>query len=141
MSFTAYRLTPAQFNTKVLKAIDRGLEVLGGEPVKRAFYYHIQKTVRIEREDIPSELKAFDEALADLFHEGAQILEIRIARELFEMLNLEFAENGGWTLSDYAMHAERCSVGRVRLASFFMNNFGLEFVWRRNPSSKYGIGA
>lgn len=90
----------------VLRAIDEGAEILGDEPVKRAFYYHVEKRTRMKREEIPNNLGLFHKALIGLFDQGAEILERRMAKILFEKLGLEFDFYKGWTFADYVKRAE-----------------------------------
>jgi hypothetical protein len=97
--------TSREFNHLVLEAIDEGLSILGDDPVKRAFYYHLKKRANIKRTEIPDKLKEFHEALADLFFDGSIILERRISRHLYERLGLELPTNDGWTIADYVKEA------------------------------------
>ena len=79
--------------------------MLGDDSLKRAFYYHVERSAHLEREEIPCNLKAFHAALTCLFFEGAAILERHIARTLFDRLGLEFEEKENWNISDYAKRA------------------------------------
>jgi hypothetical protein len=95
-----------RFNELILEAVDDGLSLLGDEPVKRVFYYQVERRANIRREDIPQKLIAFHEALKDMFFEGALILERRMARHIYETLNLAFEANNGWTISEYVQKAK-----------------------------------
>jgi len=100
------RLKPSrEFNQLILEAVDEGLSILGGDPVKSAFYYHLEKRANIKRDEIPDKLGAFHEALADLFLDGSVILERRISRHLYGRLGLEFPTDNGWTIADYVRKA------------------------------------
>lgn len=94
---------------QILRAIDCGLQILGEESVKRAFYYHVEKHSTMKRQEIPSNLDAFHKILIYLFGDGALILERRMARCLYDELNLEFEVNNGWNLVDYVKKAQRLS--------------------------------
>jgi len=94
-----------EFNQLILEAVDEGLSILGGPPVKRAFYYHLEKRSNIKRSEIPEKLKAFHEALAGLFFDGSVILERRISRYLFGRLGSELPIHDGWTIADYVKEA------------------------------------
>ncbi len=98
--------TLEEFNASVLEAVDRGLTVLGDKPVKVAFYSHIEKSVHLGREEIPLRLDVFHKAMTNLFFDGTSIIEKRMARELYRILDLSFEENGKWNLSDYVSHAK-----------------------------------
>ncbi len=105
-----YHMTTKQFDSSVSRAVDKGLTILGDEKVKQAFYYHVEKRAHLKRDEIPSDLDAFHKALNDMFFEGAAILEKRMARELYDMLGLEFEANERWSLPDYAKHAKDCTI-------------------------------
>jgi hypothetical protein len=99
-------MTRSQFNALVSKAIDQGVEILSDAPVKRAFYYNIEKRLKTTRDGIPNNLQAFHKALLDLFDQGATILERRIARNIYCELGIEFVVHDGWSLEDYIKHSE-----------------------------------
>ena len=93
-------LSSREFNQLVLEAVDEGLSILGGSPVKKAFYYHLEKRANIKRSEIPDKLEAFHDALADLFFDGSVILEKRISRHLYERLGLELPTDNKWNVAD-----------------------------------------
>jgi hypothetical protein len=94
-----------EFNQLVLEAVDEGLSILGGDPVKDAFYYHLEKRANVKRSEIPDKLGAFHEALADLFFHGSVILERRISRYLYGRLGLELPPDNELTIADYVKEA------------------------------------
>jgi DNA-binding transcriptional ArsR family regulator len=94
-----------EFNQLILEAIDESLSILGDDPVKSAFYYHLKKRANMKRDDIPDRLQAFHEALTELFYDGSVILERRISKRLYERLGLELPANNGWTLARYLREA------------------------------------
>jgi hypothetical protein len=94
-----------EFNQLILEAVDEGLSILGGDPVKRAFYYHLEKRANIKRNEIPDKLEAFHDALAELFFDGSVILERRISRHLYGRLGLELPADNGCTIVDYVRKA------------------------------------
>jgi len=94
-----------EFNQLILEAVDEGLSILGGDPVKSAFYYHLEKRAKIKRNEIPDKLAAFHDALADLFFDGSVILERRISRHLYGRLGLELPTDDGFSISDYVREA------------------------------------
>jgi hypothetical protein len=94
-----------EFNQLILEAVDEGLSILGGDPVKRAFYYHLEKRANIRRSEIPHKLEGFHDALADLFFVGSVILERRICRYLYGRLGLELPTDNGWTIADCVREA------------------------------------
>ena len=101
-----FRLKPSrEFTQLVLEAVDEGLSILGGDPVKNAFYYHLNKRANVKRIEIPYKLGAFHDALVDLFFDGSIILERRISRHLYGRLGLELPADDGWVITDYVKEA------------------------------------
>ncbi len=96
-----------QWQDILFKAIDRGLSILGDESVKRAFYYHMEKRTKMKPEDIPENLALFHRVLVELFFDGAPIIERRIARNLYEILEIEPGALEDLDLTNYAKAAER----------------------------------
>lgn len=94
-----------EFNQLILESVDEGLSILGDDPVKRTFYYHLEKRDNIKRDEIPEKLEAFHNALAELFFTGSAILERRMSRHLYERLGLELPTNNGWSFADYIKEA------------------------------------
>jgi hypothetical protein len=93
------------FKQHVLEAIDTALSVLGGDSVTRAFYYHLERRSNMTRDEIPSKLEAFHEALCELFDSGNVILERRICRNLYETLGLEYSLSEEKTLTECVKEA------------------------------------
>lgn len=96
------------FNTFLTKAIDEGLNILGDDNVKQAFFYQVEKR-GLQRSEIPVKLKAFHRIMIDFFGDGAFILERRMARGLHDNLGIKFDEHAGWTLEEYSQYAKKAS--------------------------------
>ena len=86
-------------------AVDEAL-LVPGEIVKTAIYERIERSYQLRREEIPSHLEAFHEALQELMGDGAKVMEKLIAKSLYRRLELNFTEHDGWTLVDYVNHAK-----------------------------------
>jgi len=71
------------FETLLLEAVDEGLSSLG-DSSKHAIYFHLQKTFKIDKHQIPKNIDAFDEAIRKIFGIGANFLEILIIQKLHE---------------------------------------------------------
>lgn len=95
-----------EFRTATLEAVDESLLGLG-ESTRRAIYFHIEKRYGVKREEIPERLEEFSKALEGLFHEGGRVLERLIARNLCIKFSLDFDEQTGLTLADYADRAAK----------------------------------
>lgn len=90
-----------------MAAIDEGLLVLG-ESVRDSLYYHIGRS-HVRREEIPSKIGSFHDALEDLLGAGAKVVERLVAERLCDRLRLDFVVHDDWTLVDYVDHAKRAS--------------------------------
>lgn len=90
------------FEELLREAIDEGLSLLG-ESAKQVVYFHLEKTFKMNKLDIPYRIEEFINVIDWIFGTGAKILEIQILKCLFkkgggtiehypEQKNLEFAE-------------------------------------------------
>ena len=90
------------FEELLREAIDEGLSLLG-ESAKQVVYFHLKKTFKMNRLDIPYRIEEFIDAIDRIFGTGAKILEIQIMKCLFKKVGctikhyperncLEFAE-------------------------------------------------
>lgn len=71
----------ASFDTLLLRSIDEALNSLG-KSVNQSIYFHIEDKFGIIKDEIPEKLQEFQEALKDMFGEGAQFVEILIMKKL-----------------------------------------------------------
>ena len=90
------------FEELLREAIDEELSLLG-EPAKQIVYFHLEKTYKMNKLDIPYRIKEFINVIDRIFGTGAKILETQIMKCLFkkvggtirhypEQKNLEFEE-------------------------------------------------
>lgn len=77
------------FSKLVLAAVDESLSSLG-DLSRQAIFFHLEASFKIKRENIPSSLTEFSEALEGIFGPGASYLEELIARRLYGELGLAF---------------------------------------------------
>ena len=77
------------FEDVLLEAIDEGLSLLG-ESSKQALYFHLEKTFKMNRLDIPYRIEEFTDAVEKIFGSGAKILEIQIMKHLFKKVGYTF---------------------------------------------------
>jgi hypothetical protein len=71
------------FEKLLLDAVDEGLSSLG-DSSKQSLYFHLEKTFKIKRQDIPHKIREFADALGEIFGVGAKVLEIMIMKRLYE---------------------------------------------------------
>jgi hypothetical protein len=89
-----------EFEKLLVEAIDESLSSLGDSP-KQAILFHLEKTFKIKKQEIPNNVGSFDVALKKLFGPGADFLESLIAKKLCEKADLVFKrsppEEAGFT--------------------------------------------
>ena len=83
---------PAKFEKILLEAIDEGLSLIG-ESAKQVIYTYLEKTFKIDAQDIPCRIEDFSKALENIFGTGSKIIEIQIMKKLFNKV--------GYTIKNY----------------------------------------
>jgi hypothetical protein len=76
---------PSDFDEILLNAIDDALSSLG-ESVKQSIYFHLKNQFKIDRQQIPKNLNAFQSALQRIFGLGAGFIEISIMKNLYSKI-------------------------------------------------------
>jgi hypothetical protein len=93
---------PENFEKLLLESIDDGFSLLG-ESAKNFVYSYLEKTFKIDKQEIPYKIEKFIDVIESIFGNGAKIIEIQIMKSLFkkvgctikhypEQNNLEFLE-------------------------------------------------
>jgi hypothetical protein len=77
------------FEELLLAAMDEGFSSLG-EECKQAIYFHLEKEFKLNKQNIPSRIEDFSEAIESIFGIGAKVLEIRIMKNLFKKIGHPF---------------------------------------------------
>lgn len=72
-----------EFENLILEAVDESLSSLG-DSAKQAIYYHLEKSFRLKREDIPHRIDEFATAMERIFGYGGKLLQIQIMKRLHE---------------------------------------------------------
>ncbi|MGA2682245.1 MAG: hypothetical protein ABSF44_10665 [Candidatus Bathyarchaeia archaeon] len=85
-----------QFDEVLVQAIDEVFTSLG-EPVKNAFYQHLEEDFNISKNEIPKKIAEFSDIIHKIFGLGASRLERNFIRELNSKVqsNVEFPEYEG----------------------------------------------
>jgi hypothetical protein len=73
------------FEECLLEAVDEELSALG-EAVKRIIYFHLERTLKITKKEIPHRIAEFADAIEKILGDGAKFLEIQIMKRLYEKL-------------------------------------------------------
>ena len=80
------------FEKLLLEAVDEGLSSLG-DSSKHVIYFHLEKTFKIAKRDIPHKIEEFADAIEKIFGPGAKFLEILIMKCLYEKVGRVFECN------------------------------------------------
>jgi hypothetical protein len=94
------------FDEVLLEAIDAALASLG-ESVKQVIYYRLETRHGIRREEIPSRLQEFQDAIVEILGTGSRTLENLIVNNLYSKLGLSLEPQEIWTLAEYVNHAKK----------------------------------
>jgi len=92
------------FEKTLLEAVDHALLSLGESP-RQAIYYHLNRSFRLQREEIPEDTNEFSQALNTIFGPGAEVIEKIIVRNLYSKLDLNFEEKTCFQFVDYVSMA------------------------------------
>lgn len=94
----------------MIEAVDDGLSSLGDQS-KQALYFHLEKTFKIRKQDIPEKIEEFTNAIERIFGEGAKLLEIEIMRQLHKKVqSLQYpSEKNNLFFLEYIESAQDCT--------------------------------
>jgi len=98
--FRQFRDEKMDFDKTLLEAVDCALLALGESP-RKAIYYHLNKSFKLQKEDIPEDTDKFSDALNTIFGPGAEVIEKLIVKNLYNKLNLNFDEKANFEIDDY----------------------------------------
>lgn len=101
-------LSGRDFEKVLLEAIDEALSTLG-ESAKQAIYFHLDRSFNIKKEEIPSRIMAFTQAIENIFGVGANFVEILIMKKLYGKVGEAFNwnESEGFGFTAYLAEAKR----------------------------------
>ena len=71
------------FEKLLLEAVDEGLASLG-DTSKQVVYFHLEKTFKLNKQEIPHKIEEFANAIENIFGHGAKLLQILIMKQLYE---------------------------------------------------------
>ncbi len=92
------------FEKLLLEAVDEGLSSLG-DSAKHAIYFHLKKTFKISKRDIPYKIEEFADALEKIFGLGAKPLEVLIMKHLYEKVGgvVEYPKHEDLVFTEYVV--------------------------------------
>jgi hypothetical protein len=97
-----------EFEMLLFEAVDEGLSSMG-ESCKQAVYFHLEKSFKVEKHDIPYKIEEFADAIEKVFGLGAKFLEILIMKRLYEKIGrvFEWQEPTEFVFIEYVAAAKR----------------------------------
>jgi len=101
-------LSKHSFEKLLLEAVDDGLSSLG-DSAKYAIYFHLEKTFNINKQNIPSKIEEFADAIEKIFGFGAKPLEVLIMRRLYEKVGgaVEYPKHKDLVFAEYVAAARQ----------------------------------
>ena len=100
-------LSKPDFERLLIEAVDEGLSSLG-DSSRQAIYSYLESRFNIKREEIPSKIKAFEDALESIFGAGASFLEILVMQRLYGKTGASFK----WHVSKDVTFSEYVSTSK-----------------------------
>ncbi len=89
-----------KFESVLLESIDEAFSTLG-ENVKRVIYFHLTEKFMITKQEIPSKIEDFSDALEKIFGSGARKLEILVIAKLHDKISCDYKWKGpNWLVPD-----------------------------------------
>lgn len=97
-----------QLNAKILSAVDDSLTSFG-ESVRQVVYFQLHTKYQMEKNEIPSRIEEFAQAIEEIFGIGARLIEMRIMETLCSQANgfLYVPKNEHLTFKDYVHSVRR----------------------------------
>jgi hypothetical protein len=98
-------ISTGEIAAQLLEALDETLETLGWK-TKFQVYDYFEKRIGLKRDDIPSRLEDFSKGLSNIFASASNVIELSIARGLYERLGRRFEPIEGFNFIDYVVNLE-----------------------------------
>jgi hypothetical protein len=77
--------TEEEFKAVIIESVDESLASFSNLD-KQAIYLHLEKTFNIKKEEIPSKMDKFADAVEQMFGIGAKLVEMRIIKALHKRI-------------------------------------------------------
>jgi hypothetical protein len=87
--FEAFPQSNRSYQELVLDAVDETFSALG-KTAKQVIYFHLEKTFKICKQEIPCKIEKFTEAIEEIIGPGAKLLEIEIIEKLYKKIGQDF---------------------------------------------------
>ena len=94
--------TEDKFNTAIIEAVEESFSLFTTS-VKKAAYLHLEKAFKIKKQEIPSRIEDFADAMEQMFGVGAKLIQIRIIEALHKRIKgfMFFPKKGDVDFKEY----------------------------------------
>jgi hypothetical protein len=94
--------TEDKFNAAIIEAVEESFSLFS-TPVKEAAYLHLEKAFKIKKQEIPSRIEDFADAMEQMFGVGAKLIQIRIIEALHKKIKgfMFFPKKGDVDFKEY----------------------------------------
>jgi hypothetical protein len=94
--------TEDKFNVAIIEAVEESFSSFSNL-VKKAAYLHLENTFKIKKQEIPSKIEDFSDAIEQMFGVGAKLIEIRIIEALHKRIRgfVFFPKKGDVDFKEY----------------------------------------
>ncbi len=103
------------FEKLLLEAVDEGLSSLGQSSML-AIYFHLEKDFNVKKQEIPSKIEVFEDAIEKLFGLGSNFLEVLFINHLREKIDevSVLRESSDLSFAEYVKAARRDFLDKRR---------------------------
>jgi len=94
--------TEDKFNAAIIEAVEESFSLFSAS-VKNAAYLHLEKAFKIKKQEIPSRIEDFADAMEQMFGVGAKLIQIRIIEALHKRIKgfMFFPKKGDVDFKEY----------------------------------------
>ena len=89
----------------LVENINEGLMSVIGESATQATYYHLEKFLSLNRDEVLKNPRTFVEGLEKIFGFGSQYLEMAIVEKLYSKIGITHKEKRNYAFTDYVEEA------------------------------------
>jgi hypothetical protein len=80
------KATEDKFNVAIIEAVEESFSLFSST-VREAAYLHLERAFKIKKQEIPSRIEDFVDAIEQMFGVGAKLIEIRIIEVLHKHIH------------------------------------------------------
>jgi hypothetical protein len=103
-----------QLDMKIMEAVDESLASFG-DSVRQVVYFQLQSNYNVPKQEIPTKIEEFAEAIEAIFGIGARLIEMKIIETLYSKANgfLYVPKNEDLMFKDYVQNLRGYLVSSI----------------------------